>query len=129
MIRISGVNIDDRKKFRFGISIIKGIGPSNAVQIAKDLKFDPQIIISKLSEDQLTQIRNYITENFVVEGDLVREEKTNIKRQKDIASWRGLRHKAGLPVRGQTTKNNNRTVRGNKRITAGSGKAKAASKT
>jgi small subunit ribosomal protein S13 len=83
----------------------------------------------ELDEEKLNEVRTYITANYVTEGDLIRDVKSNIKRLKDIASWRGLRHKAGLPVRGQTTKNNNRTVRGNKRNTAGSGRAKAASKT
>ena len=129
MIRIAGVNIPENMKFRFGLSLIKGIGSSNVLKMTTALKIDPMIRISELSEDQLTEIRVYITANYVTEGDLLREERSNIKRYIDTNSWKGLRHKSKLPVRGQSTKNNNRTVRGNKRVTAGSGKAKSASKT
>lgn len=129
MIRIAGVNIPEDKQFPFALSIIKGIGPTQARKIADALKITYSTKISALTEDQINEVRNYITANYVVEGDLMRDVRSSIKRLKDINSWRGLRHKAGLPTRGQSSKNNNRTVRGNKRMTAGSGKAKAASKT
>ncbi|GAB4144109.1 MAG: 30S ribosomal protein S13 [Patescibacteria group bacterium] len=129
MIRIAGVTVPDDKWFPYALSVIKGIGPSNARKIADALGINYRTKMKDLSEDKINEVRTYITENYVVEGDLIRDTKANIKRLKDISAWRGLRHKAGLPVRGQTTKNNNRTIRGNKRITAGSGRAKSASKT
>lgn len=129
MIRIAGVNVDDHKWFAYAITAIKGIGPTSARKIAADLKIPLRTKLKDLSEDRLTEVRNLITNSYVVEGDLVREVRSNIKRLKDINSWKGLRHKAGLPTRGQSTKNNNRTVRGNRRITAGSGRSKSASKT
>jgi small subunit ribosomal protein S13 len=129
MIRIAGVIIPENKQIPFALSIIKGIGPTQARAIADALSIPRTTKIGSLDEEKLNEIRVYITANYVTEGDLVRDTKSNIKRLKDINSWRGLRHKAGLPARGQTTKNNNRTVRGNKRMTAGSGRAKSASKT
>ena len=129
MIRIAGVIIPENKQFTFAISIVKGVGPTQAKKIADALNIPRNTKMRELDEEKLNEVRTYITANYVTEGDLVRDIKSNIKRLKDIASWRGLRHKAGLPVHGQTTKNNNRTVRGNKRNTAGSGRAKAASKT
>ena len=129
MIRIAGVIIPEDKQFVFAISIVKGVGPTQAKKIADALSIPRNIKMKELDEEKLNEVRNYIAANYVTEGDLSRDIRSNIKRLKDISSWRGLRHKAGLPVRGQTTKNNNRTVRGNKRMTAGSGRAKAASKT
>ncbi len=129
MIRIAGVIIPEDKQFLFAITNIKGVGPTTAKKISDALGIPRTTKMKELDEEKINEIRVHITANYVTEGDLVRDVKSNIKRLKDISSWRGLRHKAGLPVRGQSTKNNNRTIRGNKRMTAGSGRAKSASKT
>lgn len=129
MIRIAGVTIDGQKHIRFALSIIKGVGKSNIKNILTELKLQPDVKMDTLSEKEVADIRSYIENNFLIEADLRRLNMTNIKRLTDIGTWRGKRHKAHLPVRGQRTKTNSRTVRGNTRNTAGSGKNKAAGKT
>lgn len=129
MIRIAGVTIDGQKHIRFALSIIKGVGKSNIKNILNELKLQPDVKMDTLSEKEVADIRSYIENNFLIEADLRRLNMTNIKRLTDIGTWRGKRHKAHLPVRGQRTKTNSRTVRGNTRNTAGSGKNKAAGKT
>ena len=129
MIRIAGVTIDGQKHIRFALSIIKGVGKSNIKNILTELKLQPEVKMDTLSEKEVADIRSYIENNFLIEADLRRLNMTNIKRLTDIGTWRGKRHKAHLPVRGQRTKTNSRTVRGNTRNTAGSGKNKAAGKT
>ncbi|MGL4759759.1 MAG: ribosomal protein uS13 [Patescibacteria group bacterium] len=129
MIRIAGVNIDGKKHARFALTVIKGVGPSNVKIILKNLNMDFTTKLDDLSEEELVKLRNEIDNIGLLESDLRRFNQTNIKRLTDINSHRGLRHKAGLPVRGQTTKTNSRTIRGNKRFTGGSGKTKSAAKT
>ncbi len=125
MIRIAGVTVDGQKQIRFALPIIKGVGKSNVKNILAELKLDPTIKLDSLSETEVATIRSYIENNLIIEADLRRQNLTNIKRLIDIGTWRGKRHKVHLPVRGQRTKTNSRTARGNTRNTAGSGKVKA----
>lgn len=125
MIRISGVTLNPKKQARFALTPIKGVGKSNVKLILTALKINPVTKLGDLSEEIIVSIRNYIEDNFVVESDLRRKNQADIKRLIDISAWRGLRHKVGLPVRGQTTRTNNRTRRGNRKSSVGSGKIKA----
>lgn len=125
MIRIAGINIKSNKQARFALTPIKGIGASNVKVLLNKLGIEFSTILDSLSEEKIVQLRNEIETTYLVESDLRRQQRANIKRLVDINCHRGLRHKAGLPVRGQTTKTNSRTVRGNKRLTGGSGKIKA----
>jgi small subunit ribosomal protein S13 len=129
MIRIAGVNLNSKKKIRFALTPIKGIGKTNVKKILKDMDISFDISLSDLSEQQVVDLRNHIESNYILESDLRRLEQNNIKRLIDIGTHRGWRHKLKLPVRGQTTRTNSRTVRGNVRKTAGSGRAKSADKT
>ncbi|MBT4516905.1 MAG: 30S ribosomal protein S13, partial [Candidatus Komeilibacteria bacterium] len=110
------------------LTYIYGIGLSTAQNILKELKFDVNTKIKDFSEEEINLLRKRI-EKIQVEGELRREKVANIKRLKEIKSYRGTRHVKGLPVRGQRSKTNSRTVRGNKRVTAGSGKIGGAQKT
>lgn len=127
MARIIGVNIPDEKAIGIGLSYIYGIGPSLAKKILTDTKISSSKKAKDLTQDEIGLLKQYIEKNYDVEGDLKREVMMNIKRLKDIGSWRGMRHSKGLPVRGQTTRINNRTVRGNVRKTVGSGRKAAPS--
>lgn len=129
MIRIAGVTLDGQKQIRFALSLIKGVGKSNVKDILVELKLKPEAKLDDLSEKEVAEIRSYVENNLIIEADLRRQNLSNIKRLTDIGTWRGKRHKLHLPVRGQRTKTNSRTARGNKRNTAGSGKNKAAGKT
>lgn len=128
MARISGVNIPKDKRAEIALTYIYGIGKTTATKILKDLKFDINLKIKDLNDEQINQLRQKV-EAVKVEGELRREKAANVKRLKEIKSYRGTRHVRGLPVRGQRTKTNSRTVRGNKRVTMGSGRAPAAQKT
>lgn len=128
MARISGVNIPQDKRAEIALTYIYGIGRPTANQILKELKFDLNARIKDLTDEQINQLRQKV-EAIKVEGELRREKIANIKRLKEIKSYRGNRHVRGLPVKGQRTKTNSRTVRGNKRVTMGSGRAPAAQKT
>lgn len=128
-IRIAGVNIPMEKKIRISLTYIYGIGDTRAQKILADAKVDPELRANELTEDQVNDLRERVEKKFVVEGDLRRETQSNIKRLKEINSYRGSRHAKHLPLRGQRTKTNSRTVRGNKRMTAVSGKVKAGLKT
>ncbi len=125
MIRISGVNVDGRKHARFALTVIKGVGPTNVKTILNNVGIAFDAKLDDVSEETLVKLRNEIDNSGLLESDLRRFNQANIKRLIDINSHRGSRHKANLPVRGQTTKTNSRTVRGNKRFTGGSGKIKA----
>lgn len=125
MIRISGVTLNPKKQARFALTPIKGVGKSNVKLILTALKINPVTKLGDLSEEIIVSIRNYIEDNFMVESDLRRKNQADIKRLIDISAWRGLRHKLGLPVRGQTTRTNSRTRRGNRKSSVGSGKIKA----
>ena len=123
MARISGVDLPRNKKIEFALQYIYGIGPQKAKHILEAASVDSDIRVNKLSEEQIISIRNEISENYNREGELRGEITRNIKRLMDIGTYRGLRHKRGLPVRGQNTKNNSRTRKGKKKTVAGKKKA------
>lgn len=129
MARIAGVNIPDNKAIRVSLTYIYGIGNSLAKKILAELKINPDTKTNKLDPREINQLREVIEKRFKIEGDLRRLVQMNIKRLKDIGCYRGIRHQRGLPVRGQRTRTNSRTVRGNVRRTMGSGRRKAAEKT
>jgi len=123
MARISGVDLPRNKKIEFALQYIYGIGPHKSKDILQAASVDSDIRVNKLSEEQIIAIRNEISENYNVEGELRGEITRNIKRLMDIGTYRGLRHKRGLPARGQNTKNNSRTRKGKKKTVAGKKKA------
>lgn len=129
MARIAGVTLPPHKRIEIGLSYIYGIGCSLAKKILAEAKIDPAKRVSDLSNQEESNLREIIEKNYKVEGDLRRIVTLNIKRLKDIGSYRGSRHIKHLPVRGQRSKTNSRTVRGNVRKTAGSGRRSAAEKT
>ena len=129
MIRIAGINIPDDKCIDVALTYIYGIGPSTSKKILAALKIDPSTRTKDLTDVQADRLRDTIEKEYRVEGELRHDRKMAVRRLKEIGSYRGTRHQKGLPVRGQRTKTNNRTVRGNKRVTMGSGRAAAASKT
>ncbi|MBI2451277.1 MAG: 30S ribosomal protein S13 [Parcubacteria group bacterium] len=128
-MRISGVNIPDNKKIVISLSYLYGIGIPLAEKILEKLAIDPAIKANQLSAPMQSQLKDEIEKNYKVEGELRREIMMNIKRLKDIGVYRGLRHSRGLPVRGQRTKTNSRTRRGNVRKTMGSGRKQSSEKT
>ena len=123
MARIAGVDIPKNKKVEFALPYIYGIGHTTAQQILEESDVDPQKRVHELSEEELLAIRNTITDKLSVEGELRGQNSRNIKRLMDIGSYRGLRHRRGLPTRGQNTKNNARTRKGRKKTVAGRKKA------
>lgn len=124
MLRIAGVNVPDEKRIEISLVYIYGIGPSTASKILDDLKISKLKRTKDLSEEEQKEIRDYVEKKIRVEGELKHVVRSNIKRLKEISCYRGTRHQKGLPVRGQRTKTNNRTVRGNVRRTMGSGRVK-----
>jgi len=128
-IRIAGITLPNEKRVEAALLSIYGIGGASSVKILTKANVDPSTRVKSLTEDQVNKIRTIIEKEYKVEGDLKREVLTNIKRLKEIGCYRGSRHARHLPVRGQRTKTNTRTVRGNKRVTMGSGKKPAAQKT
>ena len=122
MARIAGVSLPSNKRIIIALQYIYGVGPTRAVQVLAKAKVDENVRVKDLSADQENTIRNIVEKEYRVEGDLRRDNLSNIKRLKDIGSYRGSRHAKGLPARGQRTKSNSRTVRGNVRKTAGSGR-------
>lgn len=128
MARIANVVIPDGKQVQISLTYIYGIGPVYAASILKATGIDPTTRVKDLTEGELQQIREEVDKNFTVEGDLQRLISNNIKRLKDINAYRGLRHKNGLPSRGQRTRTNGRTRKG-KKTTVGGTKKKVASKT
>lgn len=129
MVRIAGTNIPDNKSISISLTYIYGIGRSSALRILKELKINPDTKTNQLDPREINQLREVIEKRFKIEGDLRRLVQMNIKRLKDIGCYRGVRHQRSLPVRGQRTRTNSRTVRGNVRRTMGSGRRKAAEKT
>ena len=123
MARIAGVDLPRNKKIEFALQYIYGIGPHKAKEILEASSVDPNIRVHKLSEEQVISIRNQIADSYNVEGELRGQITRNIKRLMDIGTYRGLRHKRGLPTRGQNTKNNSRTRKGKKKTVAGKKKA------
>ncbi len=112
MARIAGINIPQNKLVHIGLTYIYGIGDRYSKQICSALEIPKSKRVNELTDDQILKIREYIDQNFTVEGDLRRETSLNIKRLIDLASYRGLRHKKKLPVRGQRTRCNARTRKG-----------------
>jgi small subunit ribosomal protein S13 len=129
MARIAGINLPNDKRIEAALPYVYGIGPSNTKLILAAAGIDPNKRTKDLDEAELNRIRDYIDKNFKVEGQLRQQVLLNIKRLKEISSYRGLRHIKGLPSRGQRTKTNSRTRRGNVRKTAGSGRKKSGDKT
>lgn len=123
-MRISGITIPDEKRVKYGLTAVYGIGLSRAEKVARAANVDPLKKVAELSEEEEVAMRTFIEENFSIEGDLKRQKSQNIKRLKDVQAYRGARHADNLPVRGQRTKTNSRTVRGNKRNTMASGRVK-----
>jgi small subunit ribosomal protein S13 len=126
-MRIAGITIPDQKRLEISLTVIHGIGRSRAKTTLDGLKIDWSKKAGELSADEENTLRKAV-EAFKIEGDLRREKAQNIKRLKDISSYRGNRHAKHLPVRGQRTKTNSRTVRGNVRKTMSSGRRKAEKK-
>lgn len=122
-MRIAGITLPNEKRLAYSLTALYGVGISRARAICADAKVDPMMKTGELSADQENDLRRII-ETFKIEGDLKREVSGNIKRLKDIGSYRGSRHAKRLPARGQRTKTNSRTVRGNVRKTMGSGRRK-----
>lgn len=112
MARIAGKDIPDNKKIKVSLRYVFGIGETKANEILKTVNIDGEILTKSLTEDQLNKIRNFVESEMTVEGELKQTLKRNIKRLADIRSYRGLRHKLGLPVRGQRTRHNAHTRKG-----------------
>jgi small subunit ribosomal protein S13 len=115
LVRISGVDIPNDKHICIALTYIFGVGRSTAGKILRELDIDKKMKAKDLSEDEIIKIREYIENNYTIEGDLRREVNQNIKRLIEVNSYRGIRHKRGLPVRGQRTHTNARTRKGKKR--------------
>jgi len=123
MARIAGVDLPKNKKIRYSLSYIYGIGDVQSVNILSAINIDPNVKTNDLNEEQILAIRNEISSNYVVEGELRSSVGRNIKRLVDIGTYKGIRHKKGLPVNGQNTKNNSRTRKGRKKTVANKKKA------
>jgi small subunit ribosomal protein S13 len=128
-VRIAGITIPNDKRLVIALTYIYGIGPTKARQIVAMSGANPGIRVKDMPEELVNSVRNMVEKQHKVEGDLRRDVLSNVKRLKEINSYRGSRHTKGLPCRGQRTKTNNRSVRGNVRRTMGSGRSKAAQKT
>jgi len=123
MARIAGVDLPKNKRGVIGLTYIYGIGRSTASEILKNANISEDKKVNEWNDDELALIRNYISEKIKVEGELRSEKQLNIKRLMDIGCWRGIRHRLGLPLRGQRTKNNSRTRKGKKKTIANKKKA------
>lgn len=128
MARISGVTIPTDKQVQVALTYVYGVGPKTAATVLAAAKVEPTVRVKDLTDAEISRIQDFINENYTVEGELQRIVTGNIKRLKDISAYRGLRHKANLPSRGQRTKTNARTRRGKKTTVGGTAK-KVASKT
>lgn len=128
MARISGINIPDNKKVEYALGYIYGLGLTNSRIILKSANVSKDKRARELTTEEINRIQSIIDRNYKVEGDLRREISENIKRLKEIGTWRGIRHARRLPIHGRT-KTNSRTTRGNVRKTMGSGRKPAAEKT
>ena len=122
MARISGIDIPREKRVIASLRYIHGVGAKRAEDICSDLKIDPDTRVSNLTNDEIAQIRKYIEANFRVEGDLRRDVSQNIRRKTEIGTYQGVRHRSGLPVRGQRTHTNARTRKGPRFAVAGTKK-------
>ncbi len=128
MPRIAGIDVPGEKRLEIGLRYIYGIGPTLSRRICAQTGVDPDIKIRELNEDEIARLREAIDRDYMVEGDLRREVNLNIKRLVEIGSYRGLRHRRGLPVRGQRTRTNARTKRGRPKTVAGRGQKRGAKK-
>jgi small subunit ribosomal protein S13 len=128
MARIEGVDIPRNKRVEIALTYIMGIGRPTSKQILTSAQVDPDTRVKDLSEEQLNAIREYISQNVTVEGDLRRDVQLNIKRLIEIGSYRGKRHRMHLPARGQRTRTNSRTRKGPKKTVAGRGRRRGAKK-
>lgn len=128
MARIEGVDLPRNKRVEIGLTYIYGIGLPRARKILAETKVNPDTRVKDLTDAQVALLRDYIVNNYKVEGDLRREVQLNIKRLIEIGSYRGLRHRRNLPVRGQRTRTNARTRKGPKKTVAGRGRRRGAKK-
>jgi small subunit ribosomal protein S13 len=128
MARIEGVDLPRNKRIQIGLRYIYGIGPKTADEILAATGVDPDIRVKDLPENEVSKLRDYISQNLRVEGDLRREVQMNIKRLVEIGCYRGLRHRRNLPTRGQRTRTNARTRKGPKKTVAGRGRRRGATK-
>jgi small subunit ribosomal protein S13 len=128
MARIEGVDLPRNKRVEVGLTYLYGIGPTRAQQILTQTKVNPDTRVKDLSEADVAAIREVISKNYKVEGDLRREVQMSIKRLIEIGSYRGMRHRRNLPVRGQRTRTNSRTRKGTKKTVAGRGRRRGAKK-
>lgn len=128
MARIEGVDLPRDKRVIIGLTYIHGIGKSTAQDALVDTGVSSETKVKDLTEEEITKLREYISQNLTVEGDLRREVQMNIKRLMEIGSYRGLRHRRSLPVRGQRTRTNARTRKGPKKTVAGRGRRRGAKK-
>jgi len=128
MARIEGVDLPRNKRVEVGLTYLYGVGPTRAREILSSTKINPDTRIKDLSEAEVAAIREHVSKNYIVEGDLRREVQMSIKRLIEIGSYRGLRHRRNLPVRGQRTKTNSRTRKGVKKTVAGRGRRRGAKK-
>ncbi|MBI95429.1 MAG: 30S ribosomal protein S13 [Flammeovirgaceae bacterium] len=123
MMRIAGIDIPDNKRGEIALTYIYGLGRSSAIKILNEAGISVEKKVSDWTEEESNKIRNIISKEFKIEGDLKSEVRLNIKRLLDIGCYRGLRHRKGLPVRGQKTKNNSRTRKGKRKTVANKKKA------
>jgi small subunit ribosomal protein S13 len=128
MARIEGVDLPRNKRTEVGLTYLFGVGPTRARQILAATKVSPDTRIKDLTEAEVTAIREFISKNYKLEGDLRREQQMNIKRLIEIGSYRGLRHRRNLPVHGQRTRTNSRTRKGTKKTVAGRGRRRGGKK-
>jgi small subunit ribosomal protein S13 len=128
MARIEGVDLPRNKRVEVGLTYLYGIGPTRAQKILAHTKVNPDTRVKDLSEADVAAIREYIGKNYKVEGDLRREVQMSIKRLIEIGSYRGMRHRRNLPVRGQRTRTNSRTRKGTKKTVAGRGRRRGTKK-
>lgn len=128
MARVAGVDIPDNKRVEISLQYLYGIGPNLSRQVLAKAAVDPAKKVRELSDEELSRIREIIDREYKVEGDLRKEVQLNIKRLIEIGSYRGMRHRRGLPVRGQRTRTNARTKRGPRKTVAGRGRRRGAAK-
>ncbi|HEY4476245.1 MAG TPA: 30S ribosomal protein S13 [Candidatus Paceibacterota bacterium] len=129
MVRLLGIQLPDNKRADIALGYLYGVGAALSRDILQAARIAPATKMGKLTSEELNRLKEYVEKNYKIEGELRREILMNIRRLKAIGSWRGMRHARGLPVRGQRTKTNTRTVRGNVRKTVGSGRKPAATPT
>ncbi|MFZ5923587.1 MAG: 30S ribosomal protein S13 [Chloroflexota bacterium] len=128
MARIEGIDLPRNKRVEIGLTYIYGIGRNRASKILNETGVNPDVRVKDLTESDVAALRDYISKNFIVEGDLRRETQLNIKRLMEIGCYRGLRHRRNLPTRGQNTRTNSRTRKGPKKTVAGRGRRRGGKK-